>query len=167
MIITAAMMAGMPWMAAIFPATFVPLWRDTRKKFTNPRLARYEIKKGQDQRAMMLILAATIGGILVLVLGLAVFLAVRTDLAPAWLASNLNLLPVGIIGGMSVILMILAGLTLEGARRYLAYAGLLAALLLLTAVLDLSLVVPMFGAGLMMMGGGLSTLLKFFREFPL
>ena len=69
LIATAAMLAEMPWLAGIFPATFVPIWRDARKKMTTPRLIRYAIPTGSGRRAMMLISGVTLAGVISLGLG--------------------------------------------------------------------------------------------------
>jgi hypothetical protein len=167
LIATAAMIAKMPWMAGVFPATFVPIWRDARRKMTIPRLAQYEIDTGSGQRAMALVAGVTLVGVIGLLLGLVVFLLAASDRLPAWLGSSWELLSVGIIGGLALILPMVTGVILEGARRYLLYTGLSAAILILTMLLDLSLFFPMVALGLILVGGGLMKMTQFLRKYPL
>jgi hypothetical protein len=115
----------------------------------------------------MLIFGTTLVGMLGLLLGVIAFLLTTTNLIPEWLGPWRELIPVAIIGGLSLILMIFTGFALAGSRRYLAYAGLAAGLLFLTILFDMSLAIPFFGIGLLMVVGGLIIMFKFMREYPL
>lgn len=145
-----SILAGMPWLAAIFPPTLWPVWQSARKRITLPRIQESElISESQIKRqlAMMVILFTITAG-----LGFVVMLSFVGSAYFGlfqWLKEYyLIVLGFLISGGISATGLIL------GVQRFQLYALLSILVFLIGYLVGLGLPVSMIIlAGVMFLGG--------------
>ena len=112
--------AGSPVLGAVVPALLVPLWQATRKRLVEPRVGYVEFsseRKGRERRSLGALLLL---GVLMLVLGVAVYFVTRTD------PSHLAHLAPAVIPALPAALMALGGVLvalLFGIRRFPGLLG--------------------------------------------
>lgn len=148
---------GLPHMAAITPAIFLPVWQSIRRKVTYPRLKHLE-----QPRTNMTLLTFTI---LMGLAGLASLLIFARTL-PAWLASLLQQYDLVLFGLILAGILGAVGAAVRAYRMFL-YSGIILVLFYAGNMLRLDLGWILLTFGALMIAAGTTILIRFILTNPI
>jgi hypothetical protein len=159
------LMAGLPWLVAIFPTSLGPAWYGAKKAITAPRVAGVSLPAGAQRQVTRALAALALVGVLALLLGIAAAVGVSRDALPPWLLARPALVPA--MGfGLPLILGLLAAAAVLGTARYSLYALVTALIFGAGYLLAWEVWWSLVAAGAAIALGGVTRLFLFLYEHP-
>jgi hypothetical protein len=157
--------ADMPWMLAIFPAAFLPLWQSMRKRLIEPRLPRYSVQSSHLAAARTK--QAVLVGVffMTMVAGLLAFWLFGAESLPLDLRTFIReyfLVGLGLFGAF---VWMLVGLIFQ-AWRFFLYAGLTLVSIIIGHLFQISLWTIMASLGAMILLIGIVVFIRFLMTHP-
>jgi hypothetical protein len=162
-VVAMSLWADMIWMVAIYPVLFITAMRSAKEHYTLPRLSQVDWRPEKSGgRTLLLLLLA---GLMAFVLVVLAFLVLRGE-PPAWLVVALRQYALPTLGVLCASIWLLKAWFSQVARFYL-YAALTLVLFLLAPYLGAGLLLPLGLLGVVLVAGGLLTLRRFVRRYPI
>ena len=154
---------------AILPAVFIPMWRESKKKYTAPRMKYIHFPEADRiaRRTMALLTGLLMAGMLVFLAGamVALFGSQSNGLLPVWMQAFLKD-NFGLLLGTFGALVLTSIALLYKLKRYFVYAALTLVILTITSALNAPFSLMIASTGITIALFGLVVLLRFKQEYP-
>ena len=154
---------------AILPAVFIPMWRESKKKYTAPRMKYIHFTEADRiaRKTMALLTGLLLAGMLVFLAGamVALFGSQSNGLLPVWMRAFLKD-NFGLLLGTFGALVLTSIALLYKLKRYFVYAALTLVILTITSALNAPFWLTIASTGITIAIFGLVVLLRFKREYP-